>query len=40
MEESVVFTFSYQANGNHSTESSTAGHVILRTTRERYFQFH
>ena len=28
MEESVVFTFPYQANGNHATEPSTVGHVI------------
>ena len=40
MEESVVFTFHYQTNGNHGMEPSTVGHVVLRTTLERYFQFH
>ena len=28
MEESVKFTFPYQANGNHATEPPTVGHVI------------
>ena len=38
-EESVVFTFPYQTNGNHATELSTVGHVILRTALKRYFRF-
>ena len=40
VEESVVFTLPYQTNGNHATEPSTVGHVILRTALERYFRFH
>ena len=35
VEESVVFTFPYQTNGNHATEPSTVGHVTLRTALER-----
>ena len=38
-EESVVFTFPYQTNGNHAMELSTVGHVILRMTLKRYFRF-
>ena len=40
VEESIVFTFPYQTNGNHATEPSTVGNVILRTALERYLQFH
>ena len=39
MEESVVFSFPYQANANHATEPSTVGHIILTTALERYFRF-
>ena len=39
VEESVVFTFPYQTNGNHATKPSTVGHVILRTVLGRYLQF-
>ena len=34
-EESVTFTFYYQANGNHATEPRN-----LRTALEKYFRFH
>ena len=30
VEDSVVFTFPYQTNGNHVTELSTVDHVISR----------
>ena len=39
VEETVIFTFPYQTNGNHATEPSTVGHVILTTALERYFRF-
>ena len=32
VEESAVFTFPYQTNGNHAMEPSTFGHVNLRNT--------
>ena len=38
--QSYLFTLPYQRNGNHTTESSTVGHVILRTALERYFRFY
>ena len=38
-EESVVFTFPYQTNGNHVTELSIVDHVILRTALKMYFRF-
>ena len=38
-EESVIFTFPYQTNGNNAMELSAAGHVILRTALKRYSQF-
>ena len=38
VEEAIVFTFPYQTNGNHATEPSTVGNVILRTALERYLQ--
>ena len=34
MEESVIFTFPYQTNGNHAMEPKTVGHVIS----ERYWK--
>ena len=37
---SYVFAFPYQTNGNHATEPSTVGHVILRMALERYFRFY
>ena len=37
MEESVVFTFPYQINDNHATESSTFGHVISERHRKVTF---
>ena len=40
LDESVVFTFPYQTNGNHVMEQSKVGNVILRTTLKRYFRFH
>ena len=39
MEESVVFTFSYQANGNHATEPSRVGHVISERHWKSTFDF-
>ena len=38
-EESVIFTFPYQTNGNHAMELSTVGHVILRTSQKGTFDF-
>ena len=38
-EESVTVTFSYQANGNHATELSTVGHVILERHWKSTFDF-
>ena len=39
MEESVVFTFSYQTNGNPATEPSTGGHVIPERHWKSTFDF-
>ena len=39
MEESVVFTFPYQANENHATEPSTVGHVISERHCKSTFDF-
>ena len=38
-EKSVIFTFSYQANGNHATELSTVGHVIAERHWKSTFDF-
>ena len=38
-EESVVFTFPYQTNGNHATELSTVGHVISEPHWKSTFDF-
>ena len=37
MEESVIFTFPYQTNGNHAMEPSTVGHIVLTITLEKHF---
>ena len=39
MEESVVFTFPYQGNGNNATEPSTVGHVISERDWKSTFDF-
>ena len=39
MEESVVFTFPYQTNGNRATEPSTVGRVILEWHWKCTFDF-
>ena len=39
MEESFVFTFPYQANGNHATEPPTIGHVISERHWKSTFDF-
>ena len=39
VEESVVFTFPYQANGNHATEPSIVGHVISERNWKSTFDF-
>ena len=39
MEESVVFAFPYQIDGNHSTESSTVGHVFSGRYKKSTFDF-
>ena len=39
MEESVVFTFPCQVNGNHATESSTVCHVISERHWKSTFDF-
>ena len=38
-EESVVFTFPYQASGNHVTEPSTVGQVISERHWKSTFDF-
>lgn len=39
MEESVVCTPPYQANGNHATESPTVGHVMSEQRCKSTFDF-
>ena len=39
MEESVVFTFPYQTNGNHATEPKTVGHIISGRHWKSTFDF-
>ena len=39
VEESVMFTFPFQANGSHATEPSTVGHVISERDWKSTFDF-
>ena len=39
MEESVVFSFPYQTNGNHATEPSTVDQVISERHWKNTFDF-
>ena len=39
MNESVLFTFSYQTNGNHAIQLSRVGHVISERYWKRTFDF-
>ena len=39
MDESIVFTFPYQANRNHATEPSTVGQVISKWDWKSTFDF-
>ena len=39
VEESVQFTFPYEANGNHATEPSTVDHVISERHWKSTFDF-
>ena len=39
VEETIVFTFPYQTNGNHATEPSTVGHVISERHWKSTFDF-
>ena len=39
VEESVAFTFLYEANGNHATKLSTLGHVISKWHWKITFNF-
>ena len=39
MEESVIFTFPYEASGNHDTEPSTISHIISQWHWESNLDF-
>ena len=39
MEESVLFTFANQTNGDHATEPQTVGHVISEQHWKSTFDF-